>query len=529
VPQVNRPIPGRIEAESFDSFSAVSGSITKEATSDTGGGLDIKSPQAGAWTVYQILAPSDSLYLLRLRVATATANQRLQIQIDGQDLGTAVIVPNTGGLQNWKTITLPTVFLNARFHRLQVTWLTGGVNLNYLQFSFPDNDVYAQNFDALASGATSLQDGSSLSSTDLGQATRVRSGILRMTDDSKVSTAATLLLPPLSTNGLPTFVGFEASFDYKRSGLFPPELFSFNYGNLSVQLDDQLHFKPIIISVGGQVLPGGALSSPPLNADAFNPVIIRWSKQSGTGHLTVSINGQTVIAELATTGFDPGPADAMSFFAKNMTVLSSTVEIDNVSVAKLPPETRVLTASIGPADGSLIDLGTLSAPYSLLNEGNAPITILAMERSDGEASGVGGFVLRPGESRELKIYWAYRGDGQYHITLKVYSDIRSGLAGRPEIGVRCARYRHAVRVQTHGTIPLGYQWKLGGWSVGGFGDGRRCFWCGGSAVRFGRRGCFQRNEQPHPTSLECALEPRSRQRRGEFYRDCLGQAGGGRP
>ncbi len=251
VPQVNRAIPARIEAEGFDSFFAVSGSITKEATSDTGGGLDIKSPPAGAWTAYQILVPSESLYLLRLRVATATANQRLQIQIDGKDLGAAVSAPNTGGLQSWQTITLPPVSLNAGFHRIQVSWLTGGVNLNYLQFSFPDGDVYAQNFNALPSGAISLQDGSSLTSTDLGQATRVLNGVLRMTDDIKLSTAATLRLPPLSTNGLPTFVGFEASFDYKRSGLFPPETFSFKYGTLSVQLDDQLNFKPIVISVGG--------------------------------------------------------------------------------------------------------------------------------------------------------------------------------------------------------------------------------------------------------------------------------------
>src|SRR6185295_3993077 len=205
---------------------------------------------------------------------------------------------------------------------------------------------------------------------DLGPATRVRSGVLRMTDGSKASTLATLLLPPLSANGLPTFVGFEASFDYKRSGFFAPEMFSFNYGNLSVRLDDQAHFKALTASVGGQVLPGGAPSSPALNDDAFNSVIIRWSKQSGTGHLTVSINGQSRIAELATTGFDPGPADVMSFLAKNLDALSSTVEIDNVRISKLPPETRVLTASIGPADQSFIGLGTISAPYSLLNEGN---------------------------------------------------------------------------------------------------------------------------------------------------------------
>lgn len=427
VPRVNRPIPGRIEAEGFDSFFAAGGSIATEPTSDTGGGFDVKSPQAGTWTAYQILVPSDSSYILRLRVATATANQRLQIQVDGHNLSEPVLIPNTGGVQSWQTITLPTAFLNAGFHQVQVGWLTGGVSLNYLQVNFPDSDVYAQNFDSLSNGATSLQDGSTLSSTDFGLATRVLNGVLRLTDDSKVSTTATLLLPPLSTNGLPTFVGFEASFDYKRSSLFAPEIFSFRYGNLSVQLDDATHFKTVVVSVGGQVLPGGAPSAPLLNENAFNPVKIRWSKQSGTGRLTVVINGVTVIAELATPGFDPGRVDTMSIVVKNLSALAATVEIDNVRIAKLPPETRVLTASIGSVNGSLIDLGTLSIPYSLLNEGNAPITILAMERSDGAASGVDSFVLGPGESRDLALYWAYRGDGQYHLTLKVYSDATAGV------------------------------------------------------------------------------------------------------
>ncbi|HWN93741.1 MAG TPA: LamG-like jellyroll fold domain-containing protein [Methylomirabilota bacterium] len=426
VPQVIRPIPGRIEAESFDSFFEAGGLILKEATSDTGGGQNVRVP-TGGWTAYQISVAANYQYIPRLRVAALTPGQRLQIQIDGQNAGAEINVPNTGGWQNWQTITLPAINLSAGFHRVQVNWVTGGASLNYFELSFPSIEEYTQNFDAFADGATSFQDGSTLTSTHLGQATRVQGQALRMTHDSTVSTAATFLLPLLSTNGLPTWVGFEVSFDYKRSGLFAPEIFSFDYGNLSVRLDVASEFKSVIASVSGQVLPGGAAASAVLNSDVFNPVTIRWSKQSGTGRLSVLINGEVLIEEIATPGFNPIPADRMSFFAKNASVLSSTVEIDNVRLAKLPPETRVLTANIGSADLTLIELGGFSIPYTLLNEGNAPVTITAGLRSDGVESGVGSFVLRPGESRALNLFHTYRGDGQYRVTLDVFSDATAGV------------------------------------------------------------------------------------------------------
>ena len=426
VPNLYRGIPGRVEAEQYDSFFPVTTSIASETTSDAGGGQNIRSLAAGGWTAYQVLATASYQYIPRLRVATATPGQRMRLQIDGLTTGIDVTLPNTGGLQNWQTVSLPPVSLDRGFHRVQLNWLTGGVNLNYLEFGFPSLDEYGQNFDAFADGATSFNDGSTLTSSHLGQATRVQSHALRMVDLGTTSTTASLLLPQLSPTDLPTWMSFEASLGYKRSSLFAPETFSFNYGNLSVRLDAQSEFRTVMVSVAGKVIPGGAPTSRTLDENRFNPVVIRWSKQSGTGRLSVSINGELVIAQLATPGFDPTSTDRMSITAKAANVLDSTVEIDDIHVAKLPPETRVLTPTIGSPDFSLLQLGFFSIPYTVRNEGNAPASISGVRRSDGKPSNEPAFVLLPGESRTLGMFETYRGDGPYRVTLYVKSDATAG-------------------------------------------------------------------------------------------------------
>jgi hypothetical protein len=47
-----------------------------------------------------------------------------------------ISIPVTGGWQTWQTLTLQNIVLPAGTHTMQVQFLSGGFNLNYLLFSF---------------------------------------------------------------------------------------------------------------------------------------------------------------------------------------------------------------------------------------------------------------------------------------------------------------------------------------------------------------------------------------------------------
>jgi dienelactone hydrolase len=90
----------RIEAENYTSMSGV----VKENTSDAGGGQDVGYIDYGDWMDYSVNVSTAGTYSVNLRVASPSGGQ-LQIKSsNGSVLGT-VNIPNTGGWQNWQTVS----------------------------------------------------------------------------------------------------------------------------------------------------------------------------------------------------------------------------------------------------------------------------------------------------------------------------------------------------------------------------------------------------------------------------------------
>nr|WP_233500798.1 carbohydrate-binding protein [Paenibacillus antibioticophila] len=123
------PIPGKIEAESYSGMNG----IQTEPTSDTGGGLNVGWIHAGDWLDYSVNVQSAGTYTLEYRVASNSATGEIQLQSGGTTLATTA-VPNTGGWQNWQTVSA-TVTLNAGSQTLRVFASGYDFNLNWLQFA----------------------------------------------------------------------------------------------------------------------------------------------------------------------------------------------------------------------------------------------------------------------------------------------------------------------------------------------------------------------------------------------------------
>lgn len=159
-----RSIPGRIQAENFDKGGEgvayhdtdgdnQGGSYRTEAvdiqsTSDGGGGgYNVGWIRDDEWLEYSVTV-NEGTYDVQVRVASPRSGGKLRISLGETPLGT-VTVPNTGGLQQWTTVTLSDIVPpSVGDQLLRVDVLSGDFNLNWIEFvshgttSTPTPDEY---------------------------------------------------------------------------------------------------------------------------------------------------------------------------------------------------------------------------------------------------------------------------------------------------------------------------------------------------------------------------------------------------
>ncbi|MEF2966612.1 carbohydrate-binding protein [Paenibacillus sp. M1] len=127
-PAETAAIPGKIEAENY---SAMNG-IQTEATTDTGGGLNVGWIHVGDWLDYNVNVQEAGTYTVEYRVASNASTGKLQLQSGTTTLATTT-VPNTGGWQNWQTVTA-SVTLSAGQQTLRLYASGYDFNINWINF-----------------------------------------------------------------------------------------------------------------------------------------------------------------------------------------------------------------------------------------------------------------------------------------------------------------------------------------------------------------------------------------------------------
>jgi endoglucanase len=90
--------------------------------------------ETGEWTQYTIQVKAAGVYSVKLKVAAATDDAKLSLNINGADQAKEVAIPNTGGLKTWQVITVKDIRLKAGTNKVRVYANKGGYNLHWLQF-----------------------------------------------------------------------------------------------------------------------------------------------------------------------------------------------------------------------------------------------------------------------------------------------------------------------------------------------------------------------------------------------------------
>ncbi|MDA6070141.1 glycosyl hydrolase family 18 protein [Flavobacterium sp. AC] len=121
-----------IQAENYSSMSG----IQSEPTTDTGGGLNVGYADTGDWMAYSnVNFPTSGSYVIEYRVASAVNGARISSDLNAGtiQLGT-VNIPNTGGWQNWQTVS-QTVNVNAGTYNFGIFIQSSGVNINWFRIT----------------------------------------------------------------------------------------------------------------------------------------------------------------------------------------------------------------------------------------------------------------------------------------------------------------------------------------------------------------------------------------------------------
>lgn len=140
------PVPGIVQAENFDLGGDNVGYHTKdnvnhlgqyrlnegvslEKSTDAGGGYNVGWARAGDWLNYTIKVDKAGDYTIHTRVACVGAGGTFHYKLDFVDATAQQKIPDTGGWQNWVTLTT-TIHLPAGRHVLQLHEDTPGADSN---------------------------------------------------------------------------------------------------------------------------------------------------------------------------------------------------------------------------------------------------------------------------------------------------------------------------------------------------------------------------------------------------------------
>lgn len=125
-------IPGKVEAEEFVDQVGLQ---TETVDPSEGTGENLAYTTAGDYAEYTIDVARSGEFQVDFRVASLNGGAGLSLSIDGVIVIPELTISSTGGWQNWETLT-DTISLTQGEHTLRFDVITGGFNLNWIDFTF---------------------------------------------------------------------------------------------------------------------------------------------------------------------------------------------------------------------------------------------------------------------------------------------------------------------------------------------------------------------------------------------------------
>lgn len=159
-------LPGTIEAENFDNGGQGVAYNDSDMSNNGGeyrttnvdieqaseGGFNVGYITGGEWLEYSVNVASAGNYDFVFRVSSPNANGRLNVAFNGSNRTGTVSVPNTGGWQDWRDVTVSDVSLNAGNQVVRINFTAGDFNLNKVTVTATSSSAFAGFYNILNRG-----------------------------------------------------------------------------------------------------------------------------------------------------------------------------------------------------------------------------------------------------------------------------------------------------------------------------------------------------------------------------------------
>ncbi len=116
----------------------------EQCSDDISNGYNVGWIETGEWMQYSIYVAHDAVYDVHVRYASKDKEGQLRLILNDQFATGNSLLPQTGGMQNWKTSTIKEVKLARGWNRLRILATGGGFNLNYLKFVSTGNTISSE-------------------------------------------------------------------------------------------------------------------------------------------------------------------------------------------------------------------------------------------------------------------------------------------------------------------------------------------------------------------------------------------------
>jgi endoglucanase len=98
-------------------------------------GFQVSFIENGEWLQYTVDLENQSTFDVAIRYSNNNTAAKLYLETDDGQKTASITLPKTGSETLWETVVLPSVSLKKGTTKIKVVFESGGINLNYLEFS----------------------------------------------------------------------------------------------------------------------------------------------------------------------------------------------------------------------------------------------------------------------------------------------------------------------------------------------------------------------------------------------------------
>ena len=97
-------------------------------------GFQVAFIEDGEWLQYTVEVKSKTTFDVAIRYTSEASGGKLYLEDENGRISETITIPSSGGINNWKTVTLKNVILKQGTNKVKVRFEKGNFNLNFLEF-----------------------------------------------------------------------------------------------------------------------------------------------------------------------------------------------------------------------------------------------------------------------------------------------------------------------------------------------------------------------------------------------------------